>query len=235
MAAKSQKPIEAYALRLSQHQKDIYLFSLSAKDLIEIVEVIPNTQTHPDYPQREINDARCRAIADYICGAEKGPRQSKLGYLPPSLVLNLYSTVHIDDVKGVHQDIHVVKLSIPKDGNKQGYCLDGQHRLFAFDPKRAKQHLKVDPNSYELPVAAFFNQSNDFISDLFEMINTRQVPVNPNQIYTMGGYSKTLEQAAQRAHDVLELVDGKKGGPLFGLIQWRPQDKGLLVRAITLS
>jgi hypothetical protein len=55
------KDIEVYALKFHQHGEVFYEFSLPADELIEVVEVIPNSDQHPDYPQRQISDARLRA------------------------------------------------------------------------------------------------------------------------------------------------------------------------------
>ena len=127
-----------------------------------------------------------------------------------------------------------MQLLIPKDGKKHAYCLDGQHRLYAFDLTKTKNHLEVNPEDYQLPVTAAYNESLEFISDLFAVINIRQEKVDKGQIFTMEGFRKALLSVDQRTFSVIELLNKKPGGPFEGRIYMRPGDKGWLIKNITL-
>jgi len=119
----------------------------------------------------------------------------KPGWLPTAIVVNILTASDRRHGNKVNPDDLVVPLE-RKDGTcsiqlpvrfardswtRSGYppieVIDGQHRLFAFDPK-ASEH-------FDLPVVAFFGLDISWQAYLFWIINIKPKKINPSLAYDL--------------------------------------------------
>ena|SRR3972149_2417680 len=213
--------IVAYAMKFQQHDINLYTFNMSYKDLLDFVEVIPHSEDHPDYPQRPISSDRLESVAEYV---------SDRNYIPPSIVLNLYKSVLVKDLEPLANVGKISEIRIPKDGKKHAYCLDGQHRLFAFDISRVGEKLSIGNASFEYAIVAFHNVPFPRLVEQYMTINTKQEKVNPDQIVTMKGRLVQLQDPEQKAFNLATLFSKRPDSVLKDRIFFMPGDKNKIIK-----
>lgn len=213
--------ITTYARRFRQHDMNLYMFTMPYNELLQFVEVMPHSEEHPEYPQRPIDERRLREIAGYV---------SDNRYIPPSIILNLYSSVRMEEVEALEGVGSMVKFTVPGDGRKHAYCLDGQHRLWAFDSEKVAERLNIGDSPFEYSVVAFHNVSFEVLVEQFMTINTTQEKVNRDQITTVAGRHEQLPPPDQRAFRVAELFNTRQGSILQRKIFFMPGDRGTIIR-----
>ncbi len=214
-AARS-KTIEIRAGTFLQHGQRYLYFAHSAADLLSFVEVEPNSEEHPNFPQRPVEVKRLRSIGDWVLGG---------GALLPSIIVNFYSSV---DVKIDEDGTAIVR--IPNDGKKHAYCLDGQHRLFAFDPTKSPHASEMDGKSFELAVTAMIHEPERSWVDQFIVINTTQKPVNKNQILGIKQYWGEADDDEAVAVQIAQGLNGSEDSVFYHKIFMRDGDKSTLIK-----
>jgi DGQHR domain-containing protein len=205
------------ATQFMQHGKRFLSFTASADELLKFVEVIPNTEEHPDYPQRQIDYKRLKRIAEYVMTG---------GFLLPTIIINFYEDVRVEKM-GRNR----LKVLIPNDGAKHAYCLDGQHRLFTFDSESNPTILQFGEATFEIPVIAMVNEPRTVWHNQFVVINTEQRPVNKNQLLAMQEHFHTgLSEEAALAVRIAEDLNRRPSSVLFKKIYIRSGDTGTILK-----
>jgi DGQHR domain-containing protein len=212
-------PFRIEGMSFEQQGESFLLFTATVAELLRFVEVIPNTDEHPDYPQRQVDYRRLRKIGDYVLAG---------GFLLPSIILNFYDTVDVEWLAGAK-----ARITIPDDGSRHAYCLDGQHRLFTFDrEKNPRMSSFTSDDSYQIPVVAMVDEDKHVWHDQFVIINTEQKPVNKNQILFMEEHfdSERLSPERARAVRIAEMLNQRRSCALYRKIFIRDGDEGTLVK-----
>ncbi len=209
--------IVLHGLGFSQHGHRYVSFVATAAELLKFVEVIPNTEQHPNYPQRPVDAKRLRRIGDFVVGG---------GALLPSIIVNFYDSVDVD-----FQDNNEVCISIPNDGGKHAYCIDGQHRLFAFDPEKSPHsEEELGADRMELPVTAMVREPEKVWVDQFLVINTKQVPVNRDQILGLQQYYGETSKSEGLAVEIARKLNASQSCALFEKIFMRPGERNRMIK-----
>jgi DGQHR domain-containing protein len=220
--------IDIIAFRVNQFPDEypMYVFKCKIGDLLSFTEVIPSSRTHPNFPQRPLNEKRAREIASYF---------SKGQPVSPAILLNFDPTNPPAEsaLSGVDKSFDLVRLSVDPLGAK-AYCMDGQHRLKAFDPKVHQGQLQVDIADKELSVVAFLGIDLTKMTEQFITINTTQEKVRREQILTTKGHQKDLEWQNQWAFDVIRKLNEIGSSPLKGQVAFFPADKKTILKNVRL-
>jgi DGQHR domain-containing protein len=213
-----------YAFRVYQHHADypMYVFKCRIQDLLKFVEVVPTSEEHPEYPQRPLKPRRAQDIAAYY---------SKGRPLAPALIINFDKTnpPAEQEINGVTDSYDLVKLTVKLDGPK-AYCMDGQHRLWAFDPNVHQGKLTADVSRAELSIVAFLGIDMNDLSEQFITINTEQEKVTKEQIKTVEGASRRLIAVEQWAFDVVKKLNEMPDSPLFKQVLFYPGEKRKIIK-----
>ncbi|PYP82206.1 MAG: hypothetical protein DMF61_27035 [Blastocatellia bacterium AA13] len=93
------------------------------------------------------------------------------------------------------------ELIIANRRNGEAFVLDGQHRLWAFDPQWSNN---VD---LELVVSAFINLPDEFKALIFGTINGEQRKINPSLVYDLIPMLRTTDWVKFRDARAQELVE----------------------------
>lgn len=162
--------------------------------------------------QRVTEVSRLREIASYIADGENG-------LLPNNVILNLKSEVTIapDD------DGKFATIKFPSKDGDYAFVVDGQHRLFSF--KDDYRRLPKD-ETFELPVVAFHNASEELVGATFVAINVNQKPVNRDLLTQMKAILGLLDTDIDKACiDLIHALDEDSNSPLKDRILRYPKEK----------
>jgi DGQHR domain-containing protein len=220
--------ISATAIRVNQHGRDLYLFSLSARHIHELIEsgkmdIDRWSPAHPEGYQRVPIDSRYKRYGKFV--AKSG------GISPTSILLSLRKrdALEIHALQGSECAFNIRV----KDFDGKIYIPDGQHRAYGLDWAVKEYPGEID--DYEVPVVLFIGAGKDPIYDeaqQFYLINTnaKRVKTDLAQRYTLrnretdlgeivenlqipGGSSRSLDPYAVKIVDMLNAE-----GPLKGRI-----------------
>jgi len=164
--------IEIPVIAVKQGSYAFYVGVASAKQLLRIAYV--RERKEGEGVQRILSAKRLKDIGAYVKG-EKGP-----GLLPNSIILGLSKDARFDR-KGR-------RLRIP-DREREGFVIDGQHRLFAF------QEQYVGSFDMPIPFTAFIGLDVTDVAYLFRTINSTQRKINPSLVYDLVPYLREREWA----------------------------------------
>jgi len=149
-----------------------YNFLISPEDLLKISYVGHKASRNIDESletyQRMLKPARLKKIADYI---------SSGGKFPTNIVVNIKTKGKKSlkfEAKDSIGDSSFGTLHLPRQ-YASAWVIDGQHRLYGYAYREAKQNFKNDKSS--LPVLAFENLPPSDEMQMFIDINCEQVKV----------------------------------------------------------
>lgn len=218
------KKVELYAFRVHQHGGDYPMFCFKAKvrDILSFTEVKASALAHPKYPQRPLNKARAATIAKYFSTGKP---------ISPAILINFDpknppAEVELD---GATKSFDIVKLTIDPNAEK-AYCIDGQHRLWAFDPEVHEGNLSIDTTHTELSVVAFLGIDLTKMTEQFITINTTQEKVKKEQILTVRGEQNALDQSDQWAFEVVKRLNEIDVSPLKNQVIFFPGEKKKMIK-----
>ena len=152
------------ALQVSQGGTSFYLFAISAKKLLQVAYTSERTQNNRTGIQRGLRPDRLRKIGKFLTS-----NNPNLPLLPNAIIVSLSSESYFEDGH----------IYIRKRLAGEAFVVDGQHRLWAFDPKYSAE---MDLN---IVVTAFINLNNSSKAFLFRSINGNQTKINPSLVYDL--------------------------------------------------
>lgn len=132
------QPITVPCVKLTQHSRNIYLFSLDAHTLWDILQINERSADKDEGYQRALSNSRAEDISSFI---------SERGLISPALIVSLNNST-FDPVTST--------LKIPNIENA-GWVIDGQHRLRGA----YLASISENPINLDLPVVAFSDLSED--------------------------------------------------------------------------
>ncbi|MFW9879433.1 MAG: DGQHR domain-containing protein [Candidatus Thorarchaeota archaeon] len=206
--------INVNAIKITQNEREFYLFKIKARDLLDIAYFNPREIDRESGIQRPFKLRRSKEIAEYI--------DSEESVLANNIIVSIesknlrYNAIHSN--RG--------KLSIRR---KKGcaFVIDGQHRLRAFELTEKKD--------FELPISGFVDLSLAEIAEIFVKINYYQKPVNKSLVYDLLGISSDIFPDYVEFHEITERLNQTIGSPWFGLIKMLGIGKGIITQAAFIT
>ena len=180
------------ALPVSQGEKPFYLFAISAKKLLQVAYTSERTQNNRTGIQRGLRPDRLREIGKFL--ASNGPNPP---LLPNAIIVSLSSESYFE----------AGCIHIRERPAGEAFVIDGQHRLWAFDPKYSG---KVD---LDIVVTAFIDLDDSGKAFLFRSINGNQRKINPSLVYDlipMLRDQETVRFEDRRCQDLVVLLNEEK-------------------------
>jgi hypothetical protein len=187
------------------------MFAMPASQLRQLCDVYRRSHDHggPEGIQRARDEARTARIREYVkfgypYGDLKEPQRTpdmlslrKPGWLPTAIVVNIlrpnderrgrkldgqhavtidqesgYHFLQIPDQTGLDEETSLAPLEV----------IDGQHRLWAFDPATGDQEI---PDDFSFPVVAFVGLDIAWQAYLFWSINVSPKRINPSHAFDL--------------------------------------------------
>lgn len=157
-------PIDA--VEVTQGEYTFYLFEMDAKALLGIAYTSPRTRYRKTGIQRGLDKKRLKDIGQYIReeGKGRGP-----GIFPNSIIVSFSKDAYFQDGK----------IHIPNREAGEAFILDGQHRLFAFDPDWSGEV------TFDLVVSGYVDLPDEMKAYIFRTINEKQRKINPSLVYDL--------------------------------------------------
>ena len=152
------------ALPVSQGEISFYLFTISAKKLLWVAYTSERTQYKREGIQRGLRPDRLRDIGRFLTSNGSNPP-----LLPNAIIVSLSSESYY---KGGY-------LHIRKRRAGEAFVIDGQHRLWAFDPQYSGEA------DLDVVVTAFINLDDSRKAFIFRSINGNQRKINPSLVYDL--------------------------------------------------
>ncbi len=152
------------AIPVSQGETTFYVFSISAKRLLEIAYTSERTQYNRTGIQRGLRPDRLREIGKFLTSNGSSP-----ALLPNAIIVSLSS-----DSK--FRDGH---LYICRRLAGEAFVIDGQHRLWAFGTEYS------GAKDLNVVVSAFLDLDNAGKASIFRSINGNQRKINPSLVYDL--------------------------------------------------
>ncbi len=190
---------------LKQKSVELFLFKMSAHQLLKITYVDPQTRDDPDQIQRLLDLKRLKSIGAFI--------QQPASLIPNNIVINLSRDVLIQR----HSNSHMGTIHFPDAEGKYGYILDGQHRLKGFE--------YADGVDFDLAVIALQAMDNHKAGKIFVDINTNQKPADKRLIFNIREAIGDLPNQQERAGAIVEDLDTLANSPLQGKVARYEDDK----------
>lgn len=203
---------------LRQKDKELYLFKMTSSLLNKITYVTPRSEENPDELQRVYSEPRAKEIGVWI--------KEENSLLPNAIVVDFKDDVEIE----LTADPNIVTITIPNpdeaENPKIAYILDGQHRVKGFDYS--------DGIEFDLAVIAVHNVSDSVRGKIFIDINSKQVKVDERLLLDLMAGTKSLAQDDDRVYQVIKGLDANTDSPLYGKIQFLPEQKNKWVKNTNL-
>ena len=153
------KPVPA--IPVSQGKTTFYLFSISAKRLLDIAYTSERTQYNKTGIQRGLRPDRLKEIGKFLASNGSNPP-----LLPNAIIISLSAESYFKN--GL---LHI--CSRPAG---EAFVIDGQHRLWAFSPEYS------DSIDLDIVVTAFINLDDSGKAFIFRSINGNQRKINPSLV-----------------------------------------------------
>lgn len=214
---------EVKAIILTQKRTKLYCFTMDATELQPLcfVEAYTRTRDNLRGMQRVTEPSRLREIGEYI-------KQDK-GLLPNNIILNLTKDVEIIP----DGDGKTATIRFPSDSGDYAFVVDGQHRIFSFQ-EEYRRLSKTE--SFELPIVAFHNASEQVVGETFVSINVNQKPVNKDLLTQMKAILGLLETDIDNdSIDLINAIDEESSSPLHNRILRFPKEKNKLIKTNQLN
>jgi DGQHR domain-containing protein len=183
------------ALPVTQGGSTFYVFSISGKKLLEISYTSERTQYNKTGIQRGLRPDRLREIGKFL--TPSGPRPP---LLPNAIIISLSNNSYFQDGK-----IHICYRPAG-----EAFVIDGQHRLWAFDPKFS------GTTDLNVVVTAFIDLDDSGKAFIFRSINGNQRKINPSLVYDLIPMLRDTESVAfhdKRCHDIVVFLNEASESP----------------------
>lgn len=204
------------ALAFKQKTTSLYCFTMNAMELEPLCYVEPATRDNTKGLQRVTEPSRLREIADYLNSGERA-------ILPNNIILNLKPEVAVEE-----NEDGTVTLVFPDDEGDFGFVVDGQHRLFSFSDEYREMSSTA---SFELPVVALHNATEEMVGQTFVEINVNQKPVNKDLLTQMKAILGLLDTDYENtAIDLIHGLDDDNQSPLHNRILRFPKEKNKWIK-----
>ena len=177
------------ALPVSQGEISFYLFTISAKKLLQIAYTSERTQYNREGIQRGLRPDRLRDIGKFLTA--NGPNPP---LLPNAIIVSLSSESYYKEGY----------LHIRKHLAGEAFVIDGQHRLWAFGPQYSGE---ADLN---VVVTAFIDLDDSSKAFIFRSINGNQRKINPSLVYDLIPMLRNQETVTfedKRCQDLVVLLN----------------------------
>lgn len=242
--------ISVKAQKVLHKDLPLYLFGLTAGDLLAISYILPRSRDDPDAIERALDPGRVDEISKFIVKPNS--------YLPGAILLTINSSkegiiswteddstalfkierpkmMHdeirrqvLAEIPGLDEDSEEMAIEIERRLSKVATIIDGQHRL--------KGLQKAGQLEIVLPVIALKDADPKKAAKIFADINGEQRPVSANSIlmirYEIGAIEDALEaQATQIARELNDRIDS----PFKGKVRVYEEDTKTWIPAKTLK
>lgn len=185
------------AIKLSQKNNELYLFTARAKDLWAMLQINERSEDKEDGYQRTLSVSRAEDIKKFIASGNP---------VAPAIVISLSQNhARFDDVNA--------ELEID-DVSDAGWVIDGQHRLRGADLADVESDLPI-----ELPVVAFIGL--DDVSQIAQFVTiNREAKGVPTSLYYdllkhLPAKKKPAEVAKEKAASIAESLRKNNSSPFF--------------------
>lgn len=183
------------AIPVTQGSGTFYLFAISGKKLLEIAYTSERTQYNRTGIQRGLRTDRLRDIGQFLQSNGSTPPR-----LPNAIVVSL-------STESFFREGHIHLCHRPAG---EAFVIDGQHRLWAFDPKYS------GTTDFSVVVAAFINLDDSGKAFIFRSINGNQRKINPSLVYDLIPMLREQESVAfedRRCHDIVVFLNEASDSP----------------------
>ncbi|HGH3123771.1 TPA: DGQHR domain-containing protein, partial [Acinetobacter baumannii] len=167
-------------IRFNQHDKSMYLFSLDAKTLWNVLKINERIENKDEGYQRALSNTRAEELKKFIL---------QKGIISPALIVSL---------EGATYDPATSILKIPNIENA-GWVIDGQHRLRGSYLSAIQ---KDNPSNIDLAVVAFLDLNEDDQIIQFVTINKEAKGVPTSLYYDLLTRLPPKKTAADQAKEV---------------------------------
>ncbi|MDO4978732.1 MAG: DGQHR domain-containing protein [Candidatus Saccharibacteria bacterium] len=202
---------KVYLLKVVQHDKESFLGTLSARELVRLATRQELNQTQE--AQRPIEPKRLSKIAEFV---------SEGGTISTSIVIGTKNV----DILSVHkvEDAPIPNLyymDFPETEEEYERCkdafdiMDGQHRLFSFLDDQIKIDDSVD---YDLTFNMYVMPDLRLRRLIFKNTNEEQKQVASNLLLWFRKQLNMLSDKEKTYHGVVELLNSENSSPLKGRI-----------------
>jgi len=205
------------ALVLNQKDATLYCFIMNAMELEPLCFVEAGSRNKQKGLQRVTEIVRLKEIGEFLADGANG-------LLPNNIILNLKHMVKIDP----DTDGKMATITFPSEEGEYAFVVDGQHRIFSF---RDDYRRLGDDETFELPVVAFHNASDEVVGATFVSININQKPVNRDLLTQMKAILGLLDTDIDKACiDLIHALDEDPVSPLKDRILRYPKEKNKWVK-----
>jgi DGQHR domain-containing protein len=183
------------ALPVTQGSSTFYLFAIAAKTLLRIAYTSERTQYNRTGIQRGLRPDRLREIGRFLQSNGSTPP-----LLPNAIIVSLSSDSYFQEGR-----IHICYRAAG-----EAFVIDGQHRLWAFDPKYSGE------TDFNVVVTAFIDLDDAGKAFLFRSINGNQRKINPSLVYDLIPMLREQESVAfedRRCHDIVVFLNEASDSP----------------------
>ena len=170
-------------------KETFYLFSISAKMLLRIAYTSERTRHSQIETQRGLHPDRLRDMGQSLVSNGSSPP-----FLPNAIIISLSS-------ESYHKDGY---LHIRERPAGEAFVIDGQYRLWAFDPKYSGEA------DLDIVVTAFIDLDDSGKASIFRSINGNQRKINPSLVYDLIPMLRNQETVAfedRRCRDLVALLN----------------------------
>ncbi|MFL6390058.1 MAG: DGQHR domain-containing protein [Terriglobales bacterium] len=204
------------AIAFKQKTTTLYCFTMSAMELEPLCYVEAATRDNKKGLQRVTEPSRLQEIAEYLNGGERS-------ILPNNIILNLTPQVTIES-----QGNGLVTLVFPSAEGDFAFVVDGQHRLFSFSDEYREL---PDTETFELPVVALHNATEEMVGQTFVEINVNQKPVNKDLLTQMKAILGLLDTDFENtAIELIHALDEDKQSSLYNRVLRFPKEKNKWIK-----
>jgi len=182
-------------LTVSQGDTTFYLFAISAKTLLQISYTSERTQYNRTGIQRGLRPDRLKAIGDFLTANGSSPP-----LLPNAIIVSLSPDSYCEN-----DHIYIVKRRAG-----EAFVIDGQHRLWAFDPKYSGE---LD---FPVVVTAFIDLDDSKKAFIFRSVNGNQQKINPSLVYDLIPMLRDKDSVTfedQRCQELVRLLNETPDSP----------------------
>ena len=182
-------------LKVEQPIGTFYITSISAADLVKMVNVVPRSESNNGV-QRDLSKHRVKEIANFCNESDST--------FPTSIIVS----VRDNDAIRIDEKKHVFIIT---DNKVIGSVIDGQHRLAGL-----LQSSEI--NKFELPVVFMFNLTLEEEAYIFSIINSKQQPVTSSLIFDLFGTS-SARSPQRTVHEIARTLNMKEDSPFYNRLK----------------
>jgi len=209
------------AIAFKQKSTTLYCFTMNAMELEPLCYVEAATRDQKKGLQRVTEPGRLREIGEYLNSGENA-------LLPNNIILNLKPDVQIES-----NGDGLVTLVFPSSKGDFAFVVDGQHRLFSFEDDYRQL---ADTETFDLPVVALHDATEEVVGQTFVSINVNQKPVNRDLLTQMKAILGLLDNDVEKISVALiHALDEDKQSPLHNRILRYPKERDKWIKVNQLQ